>query len=113
LAHPEGALFELGDALLCAQTRPSLPHMSLEPVCRRGGAASTTRWLVVASRLSDCDLLIDLIDYRDCWTAPVDAQRLHPLTTPTAPPPRRSARCWHGCPMAPTGRVTLERALLA
>src|SRR6266508_882564 len=30
------ALFELGDALLCAQTLPSLPHLSLEPVCRRG-----------------------------------------------------------------------------
>ena len=30
------ALFELGDALLCAQAVPSLPHLSLEPVCRRG-----------------------------------------------------------------------------
>jgi hypothetical protein len=30
------ALFELGDALLCAQAFPSLPHLSLEPVCRRG-----------------------------------------------------------------------------
>jgi len=31
------ALFELGDALLCAQTPlPSLPHLSLEPVHRRG-----------------------------------------------------------------------------
>jgi hypothetical protein len=30
------ALFELGDALLCAQSVPSLPHLSLEPVCRRG-----------------------------------------------------------------------------
>ena len=31
------ALFELSDALLCAQTPlPSLPHLSLEPVHRRG-----------------------------------------------------------------------------
>jgi DDE superfamily endonuclease len=30
------ALFELGDALLCAQAVSSLPHLSLEPVCRRG-----------------------------------------------------------------------------
>jgi hypothetical protein len=30
------ALVELGDALLCAQAVPSLPHLSLEPVCRRG-----------------------------------------------------------------------------
>ncbi|HZD00883.1 MAG TPA: hypothetical protein VFA46_12045 [Actinomycetes bacterium] len=30
------ALFELGDALLCAQAFSALPHLSLEPVCRRG-----------------------------------------------------------------------------
>ena len=30
------ALFELADALLCAQAVPSLPHLSLEPVHRRG-----------------------------------------------------------------------------
>jgi hypothetical protein len=30
------ALFELGDALLSAPAVPSLPHLSLEPVCRRG-----------------------------------------------------------------------------
>jgi hypothetical protein len=30
------ALFELGDALLCAPAVPSLPHLSLEPVHRRG-----------------------------------------------------------------------------
>jgi hypothetical protein len=30
------ALFELGDALLSAQSVPSLPHLSLEPVHRRG-----------------------------------------------------------------------------
>jgi DDE superfamily endonuclease len=30
------ALFELGDALLCADAFPSLPHLSLEPAHRRG-----------------------------------------------------------------------------
>jgi hypothetical protein len=30
------ALFQLNDALLCAQAFPSLPHLSLEPVHRRG-----------------------------------------------------------------------------
>jgi hypothetical protein len=30
------ALFELGDALLCTSAIPSLPHLSLAPVCRRG-----------------------------------------------------------------------------
>jgi hypothetical protein len=34
------ALFELGDALLCAQAVPSLPHLSLEPVHRRGWGSS-------------------------------------------------------------------------
>jgi hypothetical protein len=34
------ALFELGDALLCAQVVPSLPHLSLEPVHRRGWGSS-------------------------------------------------------------------------
>jgi hypothetical protein len=29
------ALFELGDALLCAPVVPSLPHLSLEPVHHR------------------------------------------------------------------------------
>jgi len=27
---------DLGDALLCAETFPSLPHLSLEPAHRRG-----------------------------------------------------------------------------
>src|SRR5205809_1126216 len=40
------ALFELGDALLCAPSVPSVAQLSLD---------------------------------RDSWTAPVDAQRLHPL----------------------------------
>jgi hypothetical protein len=30
------ALFELGDALLCAQAVPPLPHLSLQAVHRRG-----------------------------------------------------------------------------
>jgi hypothetical protein len=31
------AVFELGDALLCAPAVPSLPHLGLAPVCRRLG----------------------------------------------------------------------------
>jgi hypothetical protein len=38
------ALFELGDALLCTQAFSALPHLSLEPVCRRGWGNSTMRW---------------------------------------------------------------------
>ena len=50
------ALFELGDALLCAQAVPSLPHLSLEPVHRRGwgsGYAALTHGEVDAERLRD------------------------------------------------------------
>jgi uracil-DNA glycosylase family 4 len=32
------------------------------------------------------------------WIAPVDARRLHRVTTPTRSPSPRSTRCWSGCP---------------
>ena len=35
-ARRADALFELGDALLCAEALPSLPHLSLEPIHRSG-----------------------------------------------------------------------------
>jgi hypothetical protein len=50
------ALFELGDALLCAPAVGSLPHLSLEPVCRRGWGsayAALARGQVDAERLRD------------------------------------------------------------
>ncbi len=50
------ALFELGDALLCAQAIPSLPHLSLEPVHQRGWGsiyAALARGEVDAERLRD------------------------------------------------------------
>jgi DDE superfamily endonuclease len=50
------ALFELGDALLCAQALPSLPHLSLEPICQRGWGsiyAALARGRVDAERLRD------------------------------------------------------------
>jgi hypothetical protein len=50
------ALFELGDALLCAETVPSLPHLSLEPVCRRGWGsayAALARGRIDTERLRD------------------------------------------------------------
>jgi DDE superfamily endonuclease len=128
------ALFELGDALLCAQGFSALPHLSLEPVCRRGWGSvyaalasgrvqrERLRDLLVSS-LPDADPLVFAVDVttwprcdaecspergyyyhpsrhsagqpiiagwafqwicqlsfdRDSWTAPVDAQRLHPL----------------------------------
>jgi hypothetical protein len=46
------ALFELGDALLCTQAFSSLPHLSLEPIHRRGWAARMPRLPVVASTSS-------------------------------------------------------------
>jgi len=56
------ALFELGDALLCAQALPSLPHLNLEPICqRRWGSiyAALARGRVDAERLRD--LLVDYL----------------------------------------------------
>src|ERR671932_466725 len=50
------ALFELGDALLCAPAVPSLPHLSLQPVCRRGWGsvyAALARGQIDAERLRD------------------------------------------------------------
>ena len=50
------ALFELGDALLCAQAVPSLPHLSLEPVHRRGWGsvyAALARGRIDVERLRD------------------------------------------------------------
>jgi DDE superfamily endonuclease len=55
--HRADALFELGDALLCAQTPlPWLPHLSLEPVCRRGWGsvyAALARGRIDPGRLRD------------------------------------------------------------
>src|SRR5215216_4217420 len=50
------ALFELGDALLCAQAVPSLPHLSLEPIHQRGWGstyAALARGRIDAERLRD------------------------------------------------------------
>jgi hypothetical protein len=56
LTRRADALFELGDALLCAQAVPSLPHLSLEPVHRRGWGsayAALARGRIDAERLRD------------------------------------------------------------
>jgi len=52
------ALFELGDALLCAQAVPSLPHLSLEPVCRRGWGSA---YAALARGRIDPEQLRDLL----------------------------------------------------
>src|SRR5215212_5218731 len=61
------ALFELGDALLCAQMPLlSLPHLSLEPTCRRGWGsvyAALARGAVDAERLRD--LLVRVLPAAD------------------------------------------------
>jgi hypothetical protein len=60
------ALFELGDALLCAPAVPSLPHLSLEPVCRRGWGsvyAALARGRIDTERLRD--LLVSVLPNAD------------------------------------------------
>ena len=48
------ALFELGDALLCADAFPSLPHLSLQPAHQRGWGSVYAAWSVGASIPSGC-----------------------------------------------------------
>jgi hypothetical protein len=67
------ALFELGDALLCAQAVPSLPHLSLEPVCRRGWGsvyAALARGRIDTERLRD--LLVSSLPPADPLVFAVD-----------------------------------------
>jgi hypothetical protein len=52
------ALFELGDALLCAPAVPSLPHLSLEPVHQRGWGSS---YAALARGRIDTERLRDLL----------------------------------------------------
>jgi hypothetical protein len=52
------ALFELGDARLCAPTIASLPHLSLEPVHRRGWGSS---YAALACGRIDAERLRDLL----------------------------------------------------
>jgi DDE superfamily endonuclease len=67
------ALFELGDALLCAQAVSSLPHLSLEPVCRRGWGsiyAALARGRIDTERLRD--LLVSSLPPADPLVFAVD-----------------------------------------
>jgi hypothetical protein len=72
-ARRADALFELGDALLCAQAVPALPHLSLEPVCRRGWGsayAALTRGRIDVERLRD--LLVSSLPDADPLVFAVD-----------------------------------------
>jgi hypothetical protein len=60
------ALFELGDALLCAQAVSSLPHLSLEPVHQRGWGSS---YAALACGQIDAERLRDLLAG---WLPPAD-----------------------------------------
>jgi hypothetical protein len=67
------ALFELGDALLCAPAIPSLPHLSLEPVCQRGWGsayAALARGRIDTERLRD--LLASSLSHTDPLVFAVD-----------------------------------------
>jgi hypothetical protein len=73
LTRRADALFELGDALLCAPAIPSLPHLSLEPVCRRGWGsayAALARGRIDAERLRD--LLVSSLPAADPLVFAVD-----------------------------------------
>jgi hypothetical protein len=57
LARRADALLELGDALLCAESIGSLPHLSLEPTHRRGWGST---YAALASGRIDAERLRDL-----------------------------------------------------
>ena len=88
------ALFELGDALLCAPAVPSLPHLSLEPVCQRGwgsvdaplarGRIDTERPQdLLASHLLDADPPVYAVDVTTWPSCHADCSRS--AATPTTP----------------------------
>jgi hypothetical protein len=52
------ALFDLGDALLCAPTMASLPHLSLEPVHQRGWGST---YAALSSGRVEVERLRDLL----------------------------------------------------
>jgi hypothetical protein len=56
--HRADALMDLGDALLCAEAVPSLPHLSLEPAHRRGWGSA---YDALASGRIDTERLRDLL----------------------------------------------------
>jgi DDE superfamily endonuclease len=73
LTRRTDALFELGDALLCAPAIPSLPHLSLEPAHRRSWGsvyAALGRGEVDAERLRD--LLVSSLPHADPLVFAVD-----------------------------------------
>jgi hypothetical protein len=68
------ALFELGDALLCAQAFSALPHLSLEPIHQRGWGsvyAALARGRIEVERLRD--LLVATLPDADPLVFAVDA----------------------------------------
>jgi hypothetical protein len=72
-ARRADALFELGDALLCAQAVSSLPHLSLEPVHQRGWGsvyAALARGRIDTERLRD--LLAATLPHADPLVFAVD-----------------------------------------
>jgi hypothetical protein len=56
--HRADALMDLGDALLCAEAVPSLPHLSLEPAHRRGWGSA---YAALAHGEVDTERLRDLL----------------------------------------------------
>jgi hypothetical protein len=79
------ALFELGDALLCAQAVSSLPHLSLEPACRRGWGGI---YAALARGRIDIDRLRDLL----AGSLPLDDRPVFAVDVTTWP------RCDAECP---------------
>jgi hypothetical protein len=104
--HRADALFELGDALLCADPVPSLAHLSLQPVHQRGWGstyaalahgrvdAEALRDLLARHRLQDGEPIyaVDVSTWPRCdaETSPERGGYYHPPAT------RPGSRSWPG-----------------
>jgi DDE superfamily endonuclease len=101
------ALFELGDALLCAQAFPSLPHLSLEPVCRRGWGSV---YAALACGRIDVERLRDLLaSHLPDADAPVFAVDV--TTWPRCDAECSPDRGYYYQPLSPLGRPADHRRL--
>ena len=115
------ALFELGDALLCAEAFPSLPHLSLEPAHRRGWGsvyAALARGRIDEDRLRDllvgclpdADPLVFAVDVTtwprcDAECSPERGYYYHPSRRPR--PRLRRRRCSNRPASQQTVKITI------
>jgi hypothetical protein len=89
-ARRADALLELADALLCAPAIPSVAHLSLEPVHRRGWGSA---YAALARGHLDAEQLRDLLADTHWMTASRSTRSTPPAGRAATPTAARSAAC--------------------